>query len=92
VHLSFQINLTSHAKVLTSRAKTTHALSRLDAALAFVGGPLRADSQPAAGSLNSFDCKAMRELETNLKCASLIEGQRHASNASSSIFLASRGS
>jgi hypothetical protein len=58
-------NLTSHTNVLISRAKTTYALSRLDAARAYINeraacylpkGPTR------SRTIDSFDCKAMRGL------------------------------
>lgn len=80
--------LTSHTEVLISRRKITYLLSRLDAA----GVCNERPSCDSRGGLTrsrmvcSFDCKAMRELDTNARRGSLPYRQDYASYASSSIF------
>jgi hypothetical protein len=45
-----------------------------------------AEARPAAGPCDSFDCKAMRELNTNVRRGFLPYIQDRALHASSSIF------
>jgi len=62
-------------------------LSRLNAAHASISGPPALMQRlTRSRTIDSFDCKAMREFNTNLRRGSLTYRQDYASYASSSIF------